>query len=62
MTLYRQLILVIVTLFISMFIGTLLVNFHSTREFLMEQLASHAQDTGYFIRACRYRRICRLMI
>ncbi|MEO5703215.1 MAG: EAL domain-containing protein [Gammaproteobacteria bacterium] len=46
MTLYRQLVLVILTLFVLLFMGTLLVNFHTTRTFLLEQLASHAQDTA----------------
>ncbi len=46
MTLYRQLVLVVLTLFLLMFTGTLLVNFHTTRSFLMEQLMSHAQDTA----------------
>lgn len=46
MTLYKQLVLVILTLFMLMFIGTLLVNYHTTRAFLIEQLESHAQDTA----------------
>ncbi|MEO5574374.1 MAG: EAL domain-containing protein [Gammaproteobacteria bacterium] len=46
MTLYRQLVLVILTLFMLMFMGTLLINFHNTRAFLMEQLKSNAQDAA----------------
>lgn len=46
MTLYKQLVLVILSLLTLMLLGTLLVNFHNTRVFLTEQLASHAQDTA----------------
>jgi diguanylate cyclase (GGDEF)-like protein len=46
MTLYRQLVIVIVTLFLLMFVGTLWLNFQSTRTFLTAQLESHAQDTA----------------
>ncbi|MEO7558408.1 MAG: EAL domain-containing protein [Gammaproteobacteria bacterium] len=46
MTLYKQLVLLILTLLTLMFLGTLLVNFYNTRAFLTEQLASHAQDTA----------------
>jgi len=45
-TFYKQLLLVIVVLFLLMFAGTLVVNFQSTRIFLADQLASHAQDTA----------------
>jgi diguanylate cyclase (GGDEF)-like protein len=44
--LHRQLTLVVAVLFLLMFAGTLLVNFQSTRAFLMDQLESHAQDTA----------------
>ena len=46
MTLYRQLVVVIVVLFVLMFGGTLWLNFDSTRTFLLKQLESHAQDTA----------------
>lgn len=46
MTLHRQLIIVISAVFIAMFLGTWLSNIQSTRAFLEEQLASHAQDTA----------------
>jgi diguanylate cyclase (GGDEF)-like protein len=36
----------ILTLFVLMFMGTLLVNFNNTRDFLLEQLTSNAQDTA----------------
>lgn len=46
MTLYRQLVLVVVTLFVLMFAGTYLANVNGTRAFLLAQLESHAQDTA----------------
>jgi len=46
MTLYRQLVLMITALFLLMFAGTWLANLSSTRQFLQDQLASHAQDTA----------------
>ena len=46
MTLFRQLFLILVALFVVMFLGTMLLNFHGTRVFLTEQLESHAQDTA----------------
>lgn len=46
MTLYRQLIVFILLLFILLFFGTWLAKLHSTRVFLVDQLASHAQDTA----------------
>ena len=46
MTLLRQLILVIVTLFILLFAGTLTITVNSTQNYLTEQLATIAQDTA----------------
>lgn len=46
MTLYKQLVLIIVLMCVLIFLGTLGVNIHSTRLFLNEQLESHAQDTA----------------
>lgn len=46
MTLYRQLIVFILALFIILFTGTWLTNLESTRSFLLNQLESHAQDTA----------------
>lgn len=46
MTLYRQLIIVIASLFMLLFGGTLLLNFFNTKTFLTTQLESHAQDTA----------------
>lgn len=46
MTLYRQLVSVVILLFILMFMEAVVVNFRSTQVFLVEQLESHAQDTA----------------
>lgn len=46
MTLHRQLIIAISLLFIALFLGTWVTNIQSTRAFLEQQLASHAQDTA----------------
>lgn len=46
MTLYRQLILVIILLSILMFAGTVATNVSNTRDYLAAQLESHAQDTA----------------
>ncbi len=46
MTLYRQLIIFTLALFLVLFTGTWLVTFESTRSFLINQLESHAQDTA----------------
>ena len=46
MTLYRQLVIFTVSLFLVLFIGTWLTKFESTRTFLVNQLESHAQDTA----------------
>lgn len=46
MTLYRQLVLVIILLSMLMFAGTVVVNVHNARDYLAAQLESHAQDTA----------------
>lgn len=46
MTLYRQLVIFTVSLFLILFAGTWLAKFESTRSFLTDQLESHAQDTA----------------
>lgn len=46
MTLYRQLIIFTLALFLVLFTGTWLATFESTRSFLINQLESHAQDTA----------------
>ena len=46
MTLLRQLILVIVTLFILLFAGTFAISVHNTRAYLSEQLKTISQDTA----------------
>lgn len=46
MTLLRQLIIVIVTLFLLLFIGTLLLSISNTRDYLNEQLRTITQDTA----------------
>jgi diguanylate cyclase (GGDEF)-like protein len=46
MTLYRQLVIFTVSLFLILFVGTWLAKFESTRSFLADQLESHAQDTA----------------
>ncbi|OPY85938.1 MAG: RNase E specificity factor CsrD [Syntrophus sp. PtaU1.Bin208] len=46
MTLYRQLVIFTLALFLILFTGTWLVTFNSTRSFLINQLESHAQDTA----------------
>lgn len=46
MTLYRQLIIFTLLLFLLLFTGTWFAKFESTRSFLINQLASHAQDTA----------------
>jgi len=46
MTLYRQLVIFTLALFIILFTGTWLVKLESTRSFLVDQLESHAQDTA----------------
>ena len=46
MTLYRQLLLFTLALLFFLFAGTWATKLHSTRAFLQDQLASHAQDTA----------------
>ena len=46
MTLYRQLVIFTVSLFLILFVGTWFAKFESTRSFLTDQLESHAQDTA----------------
>jgi diguanylate cyclase (GGDEF)-like protein len=46
MTLYRQLIIFTLALFLVLFTGTWLATFETTRSFLINQLESHAQDTA----------------
>ncbi len=46
MTLYRQLLLFTVFLFSLLFLGVWIEKLHSTRNFLVNQLQSHAQDTA----------------
>lgn len=46
MTLYRQLIVFTLVLFLVLFTGTWWATFESTRSFLIDQLESHAQDTA----------------
>ena len=46
MTLYRQLVIFTLVLFLVLFTGTWLAKLDSTRSFLVDQLESHAQDTA----------------
>ncbi|MBN1547463.1 MAG: EAL domain-containing protein [Syntrophaceae bacterium] len=46
MTLYRQLIIFTLVLFLLLFTGSWYAKFESTRSFLIDQLTSHAQDTA----------------
>jgi hypothetical protein len=46
MTLIRQLILVIVTLFTLLFVGTFTLTINNTQKYLSEQLQTIAQDTA----------------
>lgn len=46
MTLFRQLMLLILTLFLLSFAGTLYVTFHHSRSYYLEQLNITAQDTA----------------
>lgn len=46
MTLFRQLIIIITTLFLVVFVGTFFVSVNNTRAFLSSQLQSHAQDAA----------------
>lgn len=46
MTLYRQLVIFTLFLFLLLFAGTWFAKLNSTRTFLVDQLESHAQDTA----------------
>lgn len=46
MTLYRQLVIFTLLLFLILFTGTWFAKLKSTRSFLVDQLESHAQDTA----------------
>jgi hypothetical protein len=46
MTLYRQLTLIIIVIFVAGFIGTVTISTGNLRHFLTDQLESHAQDTA----------------
>lgn len=46
MTLARQLIVIVSLLFLLVFVGTLVISVNNTRNYLAEQLRSHAQDTA----------------
>ncbi len=46
MSMTRQLLLVILVLFVAMFVGTFSISINNVRHFLNEQLQTHAQDTA----------------
>ncbi len=46
MTLHRQMLLIILILFSCMSVGTFTVSINNTRQYLMRQLESHAQDAA----------------
>lgn len=46
MTLRQQLVLTIMLLFLLMFAGISIISINNTRHYLIEQMASHAQDTA----------------
>jgi diguanylate cyclase (GGDEF)-like protein len=46
MTLYRQLVLIIIILLTAGFIGSVMISTNNLRHFLGEQMESHAQDTA----------------
>jgi len=46
MTLYKQILITITTLFLLMFVGTVYINVISATQFLEDQLESHAQDSA----------------
>lgn len=46
MTLYRQITLSIILLFLAAFLGTIIISTQNLRAFLLTQLESHAQDTA----------------
>lgn len=46
MTLYRQLSIIIIFIFLAMFTGTFAITLDNSRQYLNSQLQSHAQDTA----------------
>lgn len=46
MTLPKQLVVLIITLLMLVFLGTFLISVHNTRDYLEKQLESHAQDAA----------------
>ena len=46
MTLFRQIFLMVAGLFVLMFVGTFAISLNNTRDYLVAQLQSHAQDTA----------------
>lgn len=46
MSLSKQLIILVTFLFVLVFAGTMVISIHTTRGYLEEQMASHAQDTA----------------
>ncbi len=46
MTLLRQIFLMVAGLFVLMFVGTFAISLNNTRDYLVAQLESHAQDTA----------------
>ncbi|MGB5612981.1 MAG: LapD/MoxY N-terminal periplasmic domain-containing protein, partial [Sedimenticolaceae bacterium] len=46
MTLSRQLIILVATLVILLFLGTFTISVYNTRDYIESQLASHAQDAA----------------
>jgi len=46
MTLSKQLMMIILILFLFVFLGTFFISIDNTRNFIQNQLASHAQDTA----------------
>ena len=46
MTLYRQLLIIILTLFTCLLIGTFVISFNNTRDYLIRQMESHSQDAA----------------
>ncbi len=49
MTLYRQLLIFTLVLFLLLFAGTWVAKLNSTRVFLLDQLESHVQDTATYM-------------
>ena len=46
MTLFKQIIIMIGVIFITLFISTFIVSTENLRDYLNEQLSSHAQDAA----------------